>query len=54
MRDAPAVFRPSKRAAAVIAPSAAYRGHSRALAGKAWVRFDDSTNAIVGGSRVER
>jgi hypothetical protein len=22
--------------------------------GKAWVRFDDGTDAIVGGSRVER
>jgi hypothetical protein len=22
--------------------------------GKAWVRFDDGTDALVGGSRVER
>ena len=24
------------------------------IKGKAWVRFDDGTDAIVGGSRVER
>ena len=28
-----------------------YEGKAK---GKAWVRFDDGTDAIVGGSRVER
>jgi hydroxyacylglutathione hydrolase len=39
----------SGRAATLVAWSPDYDGK-----GKAWVRFDDGTNAIVGGSRVER
>ena len=30
------------------------RSHDYDGKGKAWVRFDDGTDAIVGGSRVER
>jgi glyoxylase-like metal-dependent hydrolase (beta-lactamase superfamily II) len=41
--------RVSGREATLIVWSPDYDGK-----GKAWVRFDDGTNAIVGGSRVER
>jgi hypothetical protein len=39
----------SGRDATLIVWSPGYDGK-----GKAWVRFDDGTDAIVGGSRVER
>jgi len=37
-------------------PEEAVRASNKASnsKGKAWVRFDDGTDAIVGGSRVER
>ena len=41
--------RAAGRAATLIVWSPDYDGN-----GKAWVRFDDGTDAIVGGSRVER
>jgi hypothetical protein len=41
--------RVSGRDATFIVWSPAYDGR-----GEAWVRFDDGTDAIVGGSRVER
>ena len=41
--------RVSSRDAALVVWSPDYDGK-----GKAWVRFDDGTDAIVGGSRVER
>src|SRR5262249_53685157 len=45
--DAP--VRVSGREATLVVWSPDYDGK-----GKAWVRFDDGTDAIVGGSRVER
>jgi hypothetical protein len=41
--------RDSGRDATLVVWSPDYDGK-----GKAWVRFDDGTDAIVGGSRVER
>jgi hypothetical protein len=41
--------RVSSRDATLVVWSSDYNGK-----GKAWVRFDDGTDAIVGGSRVER
>ena len=41
--------RVSGRPATLVVWSPDYDGK-----GKAWVRFDDGTDAIVGGSRVER
>jgi len=41
--------RPCLRDATLVVWSPDYDGK-----GKAWVRFDDGTDAIVGGSRVER
>jgi hypothetical protein len=41
--------RVSGRDATLVVWSPDYNGK-----GKAWVRFDDGTDAIVGGSRVER
>jgi hypothetical protein len=45
--------RVSGRDATIVVWSPDYDGKGKGK-GKAWVRFDDGTDAIVGGSRVER
>ena len=49
--------RVSGRDATLVVWSPDYDGKGKGKGkdkGKAWVRFDDGTDAIVGGSRVER